>query len=249
MDVKLPTTCVLAAVALSTVPTAAADGETQLLSDTRQLTFEGRRAGEGYFAPDGEALIFQSEREPGNPFFQIYHLDLTTGDTHRVSPGTGKTTCAFFRPGTNRVLFSSTHLDPEAESRQREEIEFRASGQERRYDWDYDVHMDVFSADRDGSGLKRLTDAHGYDAEGAYSPDGKKIVFTSLRNAYPPENLTAEERKRLENRSRVLRRDLHHGCRRRQSDSVDGNPGLRRWSVLLRRRRTRHLAPVRRRTG
>ncbi|MYK45187.1 MAG: M20/M25/M40 family metallo-hydrolase [Gammaproteobacteria bacterium] len=184
---------------LNAVPTAAVDAEAQLLSNTRQLTFEGRRAGEGYFAPDGNALIFQSEREPGNPFFQIYHLDLTTGDTHRVSPGVGKTTCAFFRPGTNRVLFSSTHLDPQAESRQREEIAFRASGEQRRYDWDYDVHMDVFSADRDGSGLKRLTDAPGYDAEASYSPDGDKIVFTSLRNAYPPEDLTAEDRKRLEN--------------------------------------------------
>ena len=198
MAVKLPAAYVLAATALYAAPTAAVDAEAQLLTNTRQLTFEGRRAGEGYFAPDGQALIFQSEREPGNPFFQIYHLDFTTGDTHRVSPGTGKTTCAFFRPGTNRVLFSSTHLDPEAESRQREEIEFRASGQQRRYDWDYDVHMDVFSADRDGSRLRRLTDAPGYDAEAAYSPDGEKIVFTSLRNAYAPADLTAEDRKRLE---------------------------------------------------
>ena len=172
--------------------------EGRFLSDTRQLTFEGRRAGEGYFAPDGKALVFQSEREPGNPFFQIYHLDLTTGDTHRISPGVGKTTCAFFRPGTDRVLFSSTHLDPEAETLQREELEFRASGEERRYDWDYDVHMDVFSADRDGSNLKRLTDVHGYDAEASYSPDGERIVFTSLRNAYPPGDLTAEDRKHLE---------------------------------------------------
>ena len=189
----------MASGALCVLPADIVDAdEGRFLSDTRQLTFEGRRAGEGYFASDGNALVFQSEREPGNPFFQIYHLDLTTGDTHRVSPGVGKTTCAFFRPGTDRVLFSSTHLDPEAETLQREEIEFRASGEARRYDWDYDVHMDVFSADRDGSNLKRLTDAHGYDAEASYSPDGERIVFTSLRNAYPPGDLTAEERKHLE---------------------------------------------------
>ena len=198
---KPPTMTILAALpamALATTPTIAADTEARFLAETRQITFEGRRAGEGYFAPDGKALIFQSEREPGNPFFQIYHLDLTTGDTHRVSPGIGKTTCAFFRPGTNRVLFSSTHLDPEAQARQREEIEFRASGRERRYDWDYDAYMDVFSAERDGSGLKRLTDAPGYDAEASYSPDGTRIVFTSLRSAYPAEGLTEEDRQRLE---------------------------------------------------
>src|ERR1700694_1209374 len=73
--------------------------EARFLSNVRQLIFEGRRSGEGYFSPDGKALIFQSEREPDNPFYQIYTLDLTSGDIQRVSPGIGKTTCAFFRPG------------------------------------------------------------------------------------------------------------------------------------------------------
>ncbi len=44
--------------------------------------------------------------------------------------------------------------------------------------------MDIFSAKRDGSDIIRLTDELGYDAEGAYSPDGKLIVFSSNRNAY-----------------------------------------------------------------
>ena len=199
MAMRLPITIANMAIALHGLPALAADDtEGRFLSNTRQLTFEGHRAGEGYFAPDGKALIFQSEREPGNPFFQIYMLDLTTGDTHRVSPGIGKTTCAFFRPGTDQVLFASTHLDPEAETRQRAEIEFRASGEERRYDWDYDVHMDIFAAGRDGADLKRLTDAPGYDAEASYSPDGSKVVFTSLRSAYPPEQLSEEDRRRLD---------------------------------------------------
>src|SRR6187401_2410140 len=79
--------------------------EAGLLSNVRQLTYDGKRAGEAYFSQDGKSLIFQSERESGNPFYQIYILDLETGDTHRVSPGVGKTTCAFFRPGSDEVLF------------------------------------------------------------------------------------------------------------------------------------------------
>src|SRR5690348_4265815 len=116
----------------------AAGDEAQFLSETRQLTFEGKRSGEGYFSPDGNFLIFQSERDPDNPFYQIYLLDLETGDTHRVSPGLGKTTCSFFRPGTDEVLFASTHQDPEARAKMRAELEFRASGKQRRYAWDYD---------------------------------------------------------------------------------------------------------------
>src|SRR5215472_16092808 len=123
--------CVTVAFGVGAAP--AENNEARFLSHTRQLVFEGRRSGEGYFSPDGKALIFQSEREPGNPFYQIYTLDLETGDTIRVSPGIGKTTCAFFRPATDEVLFSSTHLDPDAGAKQMAELEFRASGKARRY--------------------------------------------------------------------------------------------------------------------
>src|SRR6266404_3506569 len=135
--------------------------EARFLANTRQLIFEGRRSGEGYFSPDGKALIFQSEREAGNPFYQIYILDLYSGETHRVSPGIGKTTCGFFRPGTDEVLFASTHLDPQAKAKQKAELDFRAAGKQRRYSWDYDDTMEIFAARRDGSNLRRLTDAPG----------------------------------------------------------------------------------------
>jgi Tol biopolymer transport system component len=179
-------------------PLAAAEGEARFLGNIRQLTYEGRRSGEGYFSPDGKALIFQSERDAENPFYQIFALDLESGDSHRVSPGLGKTTCAFFRPRSDEVLFASTHHDPAAREKQKAELEFRASGKSRRYSWDYDETMDIFSARRDGSRLKQLTKSPGYDAEGAYSPDGRKIVFCSLRAAYPTNKLSAADLKRLE---------------------------------------------------
>ena len=171
--------------------------EEHFLSNVRQLIFEGKRSGEGYFSPDGKALIFQSEREAENPFYQIYILNFESGDVHRVSPGTGKTTCGFFRPESDQVLFASTHLDPQAVAKQKTELEFRASGRQRRYSWDYDEYMDIFAARRDGSGVTRLTSAPGYDAEGAYSPEGSKVVFCSIRDAYPTNKLSEAERKRF----------------------------------------------------
>jgi Tol biopolymer transport system component len=170
--------------------------ESDFLSRIRRLTVEGRRAGEGYFSPDGSKMVFQSEREPGNPFFQIYEIDLATGDSRRISPGTGKTTCAFFRPKTGEVLFASTHHDPRSAEHQKAEIEARAAGKERRYGWDYDPEMDLYVADRDGR-LTRLTETRGYDAEAAYSPDGEWIVFASNREAYA-RPLSPEEGKILE---------------------------------------------------
>src|SRR3954464_2731605 len=87
---------------------AASYQERDFLSRVRRLTVEGRRAGEGYWSKDGKKLVFQSEREPGNPFYQIYLMDLTTGGATRVSTGIGKTTCSFINPETNDILFAST---------------------------------------------------------------------------------------------------------------------------------------------
>jgi Tol biopolymer transport system component len=170
--------------------------ERDFLSRVRRLTVEGRRAGEGYWSPDGKRLVLQSEREPGNPFYQMYVMDLTTGDTARISPGLGKTTCGFFRPGTDQILFASTHHDPTSKKQQDDELAFRASGKERRYAWDYDPEMEIYTYAEKTKSLTRITNVRGYDAEAGYSPDGQWIVFSSTRAAYD-HALTDAEKKQL----------------------------------------------------
>ncbi len=163
---------------------AASAEEARLLTNIRQLTFEGKRAGEGYFNADGTKLTFQSEREPGNPFYQIYLMDMETGDLSRISPGIGKTTCSWIHPKEPKELFASTHGDPESANLQKAELDFRASGQTRRYAWDYDEHFEIYVSDFSGKVLQQLTHERGYDAEGSYSPDGSLIAFASNREAY-----------------------------------------------------------------
>ena len=184
--------------ASSVAPIAqSASSEQTFLSRVRRLTVDGKRAGEGYWSPDGKKLVFQSERDPANPFYQIFVLDFATGETKRISPGVGKTTCAFFRPGSSEIMFGSTHLDPKSSQYQKDELDFRASGKQRRYAWDYDAEMDIFAYDEKTGAMKQLTTAKGYDAEGGYSPDGQWIVFSSMRDAYN-RTLSAAEQKQLE---------------------------------------------------
>ena len=178
--------------------------EADLIGGARQLILAGERSGEGYFSADGRKLVYQSEREADNPYYQIYVLDLETGDNTRISPGIGKTTCGWIHPDGDAVLFASTHDDPEALAEMQAEIDFRNSGETRRYSWDYDPYYDIFAVslegERDDEGnlvdaeYLNLTKALGYNAEGSYSPDGGKIAFASNRHAYgaTPEEILLE---------------------------------------------------------
>jgi Tol biopolymer transport system component len=186
-----------AAGLLAVVKAQGAPTERDFLTRIRRLTVEGRRAGEGYWSKDGRQLVFQSEREPGNPFYQIYLMDMASGDVTRISPGLGKTTCSFINPETGDVLFASTHHDPRSKQLQEEELAFRASGKERRYSWDYDPEMELYLRNSGTGTLRRLTNTRGYDAEGSISPDGQWIVFSSTRDAYD-RPLSAAEQKQLD---------------------------------------------------
>lgn len=161
--------------------------ESEHLRNIRQVTRDYVRAGEGYFSPEGKQIIFQAEEKgTGNPFYQIFVMDLATGQARRVSPGAGRTTCSYFSPDGKQIIFASSHLDPEFSRHYAEEFKQREQdqkqGRRRRYQWDFDPHMDIFAANLDGSGLRRLTATPGYDAEGSFSPDGKQIVFCSNRD-------------------------------------------------------------------
>jgi TolB protein len=146
--------------------------EERHLQNLRQLTFGGENA-EAYWSPDAKRLILQARTE-ADGCDQAYVMEVATGLTRMVSTGKGRVTCAYFLEGGRKVLYSSTHLaSPECPPRP----DFS-----KGYVWPMYPGYDIFTANADGSGVRRLTETPGYDAEATLSPDGKTIVFTSVRD-------------------------------------------------------------------
>ncbi len=148
------------------------------LRNIRQLTFGGDNA-EAYFSFDNQWLSFQATNpEWGAECDQIFLMS-TTGFTGqqppRVSNGEGRTTCAFFLPGDEEILFASTHASDAACPATPRVVN-------GKYVWPVYSSYDIYVADREGNITRQLTEHPGYDAEATVSPDGSKIVFTSDRS-------------------------------------------------------------------
>jgi Tol biopolymer transport system component len=138
----------------------------------RQLTFGGENA-EAYFSGNNQELIFQSTRD-GRKCDQIYTMNIKGEHVTMISNGLGRTTCSFFNPVTSQIIYSSTFLS--------DSLCPPPASMAHGYVWAVYLGYDIFAAEPDGSNLNRLTTEYGYDAEGAFSPDGSKIAFTSDRD-------------------------------------------------------------------
>ncbi|WP_452230525.1 MULTISPECIES: TolB family protein [unclassified Lacinutrix] len=145
----------------------------------RQVTFGGDNA-EAYWSFDDKQLIFQSNNKDWNvECDQMFLMDADEIFKDKIPPmistGKGRTTCAYFLPDNEHIIYASTHLGDAACP----ETPLRKNG---KYIWPiYDTY-DIFVADLKGNITAQLTHEVGYDAEPTVSPKGDKIVFTSTRN-------------------------------------------------------------------
>jgi len=168
--VRIAPLCLLPALIACQAPDEPDNTEPRL-RNLRQLTFGGENA-EAYFSSDGQRLIFQATRD-GGQCDQIFVMGTDGSGITRVSSGKGRTTCAYFLKDGRRFVYASTHLGSE-DCPPRPDFS-------RGYVWAIYPDYDIFLSDFD-QGLTRLTDTPGYDAEATLSPDGEKIVFTSMRD-------------------------------------------------------------------
>jgi TolB protein len=158
------------------------------LANIRQLTFGGQSA-EAYFSADDKYLTFQHQGQffdprthsavgPNIPCDQIFTVPVETPDGKPATPklisnGKGRTTCSYFFPSGDRMLYSSTFAaNPACPP---------PPDYSLGYVWPIYDSYSIYTAKPDGSDIRLLTKG-GYNAESTITRDGKHIVFTSTRN-------------------------------------------------------------------
>jgi Tol biopolymer transport system component len=167
-----PQAAAQAPTAKPAAPSSVALSAETRLANVRQLTFGGENA-EAYFSFDGKWLSFQSTRDALG-CDQIFVMRTDGTGLRMVSSGAGRTTCAYFLPDGKKVLYASTHLGGDGCP---PKPDFS-----RGYVWALYADYDIFTKDLRSGAVTRLTSTPGYDAEATIAPDGKRIVFTSVRD-------------------------------------------------------------------
>jgi Tol biopolymer transport system component len=140
----------------------------EALSNIKQLTsleLGFQKAGEAYFNPDGNLISFQAVPASENDY-QIFTLNLNTGEFCKISHGKASCTCSFFHPNGTKILFAASPFPAQ-------------HGPPGNYKWDLTPYMNLYESNLDGSDPVALTEGSAYHAECAYSPDGSEIVYAS----------------------------------------------------------------------
>jgi Tol biopolymer transport system component len=149
-----------------------ADGETHF-AHLWKLTSGFDNAAEGYWSFAGDRIVFQAELE-GVRCDRIFVTEAANGVWRQLSNGKGKTTCAYFLPNDDKVIYASTHL--------RHDECPPPLDYSKGYVWAIHPEFDLFVQDLATGDETRLTRTWGYDAEATISPVGDRIVFTSTRS-------------------------------------------------------------------
>jgi Tol biopolymer transport system component len=229
-------------LAVGCTRTSASESKEPLLSDVTQLTSGFDRAGEAYFSPDMKWIIFQAT-SPGEPHYQMYVARLKWEDDRivgaekpiRISPAPSRNTCGYFSPDRNSLIFASTAGKEDPTEPQ---AGFQREG--RDYRWAYPRGMEIYRVDdwmqnvasvEPGASIdlakQRLTDNDSYDAECAFSPDGKWIVFTSNREGHTVPTTQPQANPAVLNKDQelfIMRADGSNVVRLTHTPGYDGGP-------------------------
>jgi dipeptidyl aminopeptidase/acylaminoacyl peptidase len=159
---------------------AALDGSTP----PRRLTW-GEKDSSPRWSPDGRWLAFTSSRGDDKSPQQLYVLPAAGGEARRLTDGKESVSELEWSPDSTRIAYTmrvrDQAYDEEDESRRAPRRIRRLLYKLDGVGWTTDRRSHIFVVSIDGGDPRQLTEGDCENSQPAWSPDGAKIAFGSLR--------------------------------------------------------------------
>ncbi len=138
----------------------------------KQLTHTPGYDAEATVSPAGDKIVFTSTR---NGDLDLYVMDIDGSNVKQITNEIGYDGGAFFSPDGKKIVFRASRFTTEEEKQ--EYLDYLKQGLVAP------TKMEIFTCNVDGSELKQITNLGKANWAPFYTPDGKKIVFSSNHHA------------------------------------------------------------------
>jgi Tol biopolymer transport system component len=137
-------------------------------SDLRPLTSNGAYNAEATLSPDGARLIYTSTADGD---LDLYTMNVDGTDVRRITTRVGYDGGAFFSPDGRHIVWRAMYPETAQDT-----ADYRRLLGQRLV---RPSKLDIWVANADGSGARRVTDLGGANFAPYFHPDGERIVFAS----------------------------------------------------------------------